>query len=46
MTPGFFQPEEQIDFPGSDILSWMFDQPGYNLNKTVIGSCYLGFIES
>ncbi|KAI5818393.1 amp dependent CoA ligase [Pyronema omphalodes] len=35
MTPGFFQPVGQVDFPSSDILSWMFDQPGYDLNKTI-----------
>ncbi|KAF8247393.1 amp dependent CoA ligase [Wilcoxina mikolae CBS 423.85] len=35
MTPGFFQAHAELSLPGKDILSWMFDSPRYDLNKTI-----------
>ncbi|KAF8544633.1 hypothetical protein BDD12DRAFT_814991 [Trichophaea hybrida] len=35
MTPGFFQAQAELHLPGKDILSWMFDSPWYDLNKTI-----------
>ena len=40
MAPGFFQAEAVIDVPGLDILSWMFDNPIYDLNKEVKNDAY------
>ncbi|KAI5856369.1 4-coumarate-CoA ligase-like protein [Tricharina praecox] len=38
MAPGFFQPEGQIDVPNTDLLSWMFDKPIYDLEKIIFVS--------
>lgn len=32
----FFQAEASLDVPDTDLLSWMFDAPSYDLNRTVL----------
>ena len=34
----FFRPEQYLELPNKDILSWIFDNPGYDQDQPV---CYI-----